>query len=135
MLRDWFEASPANTLHISYCPSHVGVRENESVDLLVGQTSNSTRRGVALREPIPESISWSRANSAQNMTAEWNKEAQAKGHNAYFGREYPRHKAFCTLAHKGARILIKQVGRSATLTARTIRCLTGHAPKIGRAHV
>ena len=92
ILREWFEHHPDNTLHISYYPSHVhvGIRENESVDLLVGQIANSDARGTRLRGPIPETLSFANARTAAALREGWAADAQAKP-DVYFGRDYPKY--------------------------------------------
>ena len=34
-LCDWFSLSECNHLHISYCPSHMGIKGNEHIDCLI----------------------------------------------------------------------------------------------------
>ena len=76
--------------------SHVGIQENESVDLLVGQTSNSADPEVRLREPVPESPAYARSAATDDMRHQWTECARNPAN--YFWREFHRHAAFRRLS-------------------------------------
>ena len=78
ILHKWFKQHPLNSLHILYCPSHIGIQENELVDLLVRQTSNLTVHGMRLSQPILESLSYAKVCAAEVLHEGWAEEACTK---------------------------------------------------------
>lgn len=101
--RQFLEARPENTIHVHWCPSHVGIKANDTVDRLA-------KRG--LDQPQPEGISYAVARTRVTKRA-YTKWLQAMESPRYQGRhfwpihnhEYVRHtaKANWFLRQYGAR--------------------------------
>ncbi|CDO75377.1 hypothetical protein BN946_scf184335.g3 [Trametes cinnabarina] len=126
ILRDWFERDPRNHLHLHYCPSHSGVAENEAVDVNVRYR---VFRGGRVRRPgevFPTSYSYMRSAITSEVLDEWKQLVNANP-SAYWGRFHFRHPTFRQLMHTG-HYPLKRLSAGPDLTARFIRCITGHAP-------
>ncbi|KAI0706035.1 hypothetical protein C8T65DRAFT_783131 [Cerioporus squamosus] len=119
-----FERHPDNHLYLHYCPSHVGVAENEAVDADVRHTAQFPEEIPS--GPFPTSHAYAKSLITEDAISEWQRMADADPRK-YWGRYHLRHPAFRRFRHSGT-FPLKRVGGPPSLTARVIRCITNHAP-------
>ena len=126
ILRDWFERSPDNHLHLHYCPGHSGIAENEAVDadvkLMALEPGN-----VRFYGRFPTFHSYIKSSITEDAVYEWREQA-LKDSRKYWGRHFLiNHPSVRTFKHTG-NFPLKRLDGGPVITARLVRCLTGHAP-------
>ncbi len=127
ILRDWFERHPDNHLHLHYCPSHVGIVENEAVDADVKYKARyPDASDVPRGTPFPISYAYVKSSIKDDAVLKWRQLADDNPRK-YWGRYHLRHPAFRRLQHTGS-FPLKRLGGRPTLVARFVRCITNHAP-------
>ncbi|KAI1788097.1 hypothetical protein LXA43DRAFT_836331, partial [Ganoderma leucocontextum] len=130
-LRDWFLLSDRNHLHISYCPSHMGIVGNERVDRLIADInpppnispSLTTHFSFEKRRITVDTIdAWTASTVRPNPTT-----GQPEPDPAYWGRDYLHAPATHVFNPALANSLIRRFGNlSVTVFARLGRTLTNH---------
>ncbi|KAI0686389.1 hypothetical protein C8T65DRAFT_591212 [Cerioporus squamosus] len=126
ILRDWFERSPDNHLHLHYCPSHSGIDENDAIDGEVKHLARYPGELPRYHGTFPTSYAYIKSAITDNVRHEWQKLADAQPQQ-YWGRYHLRHPTFRRLRHTGS-FPLKRLGGRPTLVARFVRCITNHAP-------
>ncbi len=91
-LRDWFSLSDRNHLHISYCPSHMGIEGNERVDRLIANLDPPPNSSPAMhshfsyekrRITVDTVRAWTELTVRPNPLT-----GQPEPDPAYWGRDY-----------------------------------------------
>ena len=119
--RKYFVDFPENRLTIRWCPSHVGVEQNDYVD-------HEAKEAMAEEQPAFTSYSVARANTVVEKLDNWRKEIKDPTilHTANF--IYPdAYKDKVTHLAK-QHMPLKLFGRSHRMLARFTRVLVGHCP-------
>ena len=130
-LRKWFLSSERNHLHISYCPSHMGIEGNERVDRLVADIEPPPDISPSLhthfsfekrRITIDTNNAWTASTSKPNPLT-----GQLEPNPSYWGQDYIHAPATHILDPASANSFIRRFGKLSIITfARLARVLNNH---------
>lgn len=118
--RGFLERHPNHTIHVHWCPAHVGIAQNEFVDSLA-------KRALKLDQPPHISLARAKQDCDNRALAAWranmNSAVYRGKHNALPPSEH-RHITHQAKTH----LLLKAYGADGAQFARAARLLTAHFP-------
>ncbi len=130
-LRKWFLLSERNHLHISYCPSHMGVEGNERVDRLIADIgpppqaspSSFTSFSFEKRRITVDTIdAWTASTVKLNPST-----GRSEPDPSYWGHDYLHSPSTHTFNPALAGLIIRRLGKHSIITSsRVTRVINNH---------
>ncbi|TFY73624.1 hypothetical protein EWM64_g10388, partial [Hericium alpestre] len=117
--REWLEGHPDRSIHLHWCPGHVGIDNNELVDRDAKEAATSL--------PITPYIShaYARQRVTGGVTKEWHLLAQLPSH---IGHSFFPNSRLRKVSHIKGGPFLAAFGDSSPLAARLARTILNHAP-------
>lgn len=121
-IRKWFEADHERTIHLIWCPGHVGITLNEKVDELAKERAE-------LIQPDVESYSMIKERITKFEVDLWRQRMkESKKYKRYGLLDGDNPKTLSQIKHTSDNWFIKHSGGKNREMGRMVRLISGHAP-------
>ncbi|GJF00388.1 hypothetical protein PsYK624_166750 [Phanerochaete sordida] len=119
-VRSFLAADSTRTVHIHWCPAHVGIELNELVDQLA-------KDGLRLHQPEGATITAVHAKARTRATRKWRRDMLSTKYRGHSSMVRESEHSQCS-ARPPTHLFLAKYGRSPQLMARVVRFTTGHFP-------